>query len=110
VVSPLYLAQDGALADLVRKSALWPQKITYPAENVAAESCTSSMIPVANLAREGYTPAAMGMVLCNDDDLTGYTAMVQGFHAEGVVSVVQFRAFFLVMQYPFGCTIAVASF
>lgn len=44
------------------------------------------MIPVSHLAREGFTPAAMGMVLCNDANLEAYVQMVQGFHAEGVVS------------------------
>lgn len=45
------------------------------------------MIPVAHLAREGFTPVAMGMVLCNDDNLSAFVTMVQGLHAEGVVSV-----------------------
>lgn len=44
------------------------------------------MIPVSHLAREGFTPAAMGMVLCNDANIDAYVRMVQGFHAEGVVS------------------------
>ena len=44
------------------------------------------MIPVAHLAREGFTPITMGMVLCNDANIEAYVSMVQGFHAEGVVS------------------------
>ena len=46
------------------------------------------MIPVSHLARDGFTPIAMGMVLCNDPDVTSYVQMVQGFHAEGVVRFV----------------------
>lgn len=43
------------------------------------------MIPVSHLARDGFTPIAMGMVLCNDADVTPYVNMVQGLHVEGVV-------------------------
>ena len=43
------------------------------------------MMPVAHLARDGFTPVAMGMVLCNDANITEYVNMVQGLHAEGVV-------------------------
>jgi hypothetical protein len=42
------------------------------------------MIPVSHLARDGFTPAAMGMVLCNDANISQYVSMVQGLHAEGV--------------------------
>ncbi|KAK4690020.1 hypothetical protein P7C73_g81, partial [Tremellales sp. Uapishka_1] len=66
------------------KSQEWPESITYPAEGLPVESSTASMIPVANLAREGYMPIAMGMVLCDDPKISEYVAMVQGFHAEGV--------------------------
>lgn len=45
------------------------------------------MIPVSTLAREGLLPVTMGMVLCNDPDMTDFVAMVQGLHAEGVVSI-----------------------
>lgn len=44
------------------------------------------MIPVSTLAREGLLPVTMGMVLCNDDNLDPFVNMVQGLHAEGVVS------------------------
>lgn len=44
------------------------------------------MIPVAYLAREGFTPIAMGMVLCNDANIERYVSLVQSLHAEGVVS------------------------
>lgn len=48
------------------------------------------MIPVAHLAREGYVPSAMAMVLCNDPDVQGFCAMVQGLHQEGVVRLSYF--------------------
>lgn len=51
------------------------------------ESCTATMIPVSTLAREGLLPVTMGMVLCNDANITDFVNMVQGLHAEGVVSV-----------------------
>ena len=44
------------------------------------------MIPVAYLAREGFTPETMGMVLCNDSKINKYVSMVQSLHSEGVVS------------------------
>ncbi|ORX35785.1 hypothetical protein BD324DRAFT_657237 [Kockovaella imperatae] len=71
------------------QSHLWPTKISYPPEPAAegqttTSSCTSTMIPVSHLAREGFTPITMGMVLCNDANISEYVAMVQGFHAEGV--------------------------
>ena len=44
------------------------------------------MIPVSHLARNGMAPVAMGMVLCNDVNIDAYVNMVQGLHAEGVVS------------------------
>lgn len=44
------------------------------------------MIPVSTLAREGLLPVTMGMVLCNDDKMDAFVHMVQGLHAEGVVS------------------------
>jgi hypothetical protein len=50
------------------------------------ESSTATMIPVSTLAREGLLPVAMGMVLCNDENMAQYVSMVQGLHAEGVVS------------------------
>jgi len=46
------------------------------------------MTPVAHLAREGYVPSAMAMVLCNDPDIQGFCTMVQGLHQEGVVRLV----------------------
>lgn len=71
------------------QSHTWPTTITYPQEPQpvnpnAAGSCTSTMIPVSHLAREGFTPAAMGMVLCDDEKIQEYVSMVQGLHAEGV--------------------------
>lgn len=50
------------------------------------ESYTATMIPVSTLAREGLLPVTMGMVLCNDADINPFVNMVQGLHAEGVVS------------------------
>jgi len=50
------------------------------------ESATATMIPVSTLAREGLLPVTMGMVLCNDENIAQYVSMVQGLHAEGVVS------------------------
>jgi hypothetical protein len=72
-----------------RQSNLWPTKIVYPPEEQAHEeaTATATMIPVSHLAREGFTPAAMGMVLCNDANIEAYVQMVQGLHAEGVVSL-----------------------
>lgn len=43
------------------------------------------MIPVSRLVGEGFTPAAMGMVLCDDANLSQYVAMVHGMHTEGLV-------------------------
>jgi hypothetical protein len=74
-----------------RQSNLWSSTIAYPLEaflNDSQGSCTSSMIPVSHLARDGFTPIAMGMVLCNDADVKPYVQMVQGLHAEGVVRLV----------------------
>ncbi len=51
------------------------------------ESCTATMIPVSTLAREGLLPVTMGMVLCNDENINSFVNMVQGLHAEGVVSI-----------------------
>ncbi|RXK37086.1 hypothetical protein M231_05674 [Tremella mesenterica] len=63
----------------------WPQTIVYPPEQAGpVDNSTSSMIPVAHLAREGYTPAGQGMVLCKDQDVAPFVRMVQGLHAEGV--------------------------
>lgn len=79
-----------APVDEGRQSNLWTETISYPQETTPNESqgsCTSSMIPVSHLARDGFTPIAMGMVLCNDPDITAYVQMVQGLHAEGVVCV-----------------------
>ena len=47
------------------------------------------MIPVSHLASDGYNPIAMGMVLCDDPNISAYVQMVQGFHAEGVVSKIR---------------------
>jgi hypothetical protein len=68
------------------QSTTWPANISYPAEPLANENATATatMIPVSHLAREGFTPAAMGMVLCNDSNIEAYVQMVQGLHAEGV--------------------------
>lgn len=67
-----------------RQSQTWPTTIAYPPEPQPNQSCTATMMPVAHLAREGFTPAAMGMVLCNDANISDFVSMVQGFHAEGV--------------------------
>lgn len=66
---------------------MWPSSVVYPPDAQAneASSATATMIPVSQLAREGFTPAAMGMVLCNDANIEAYVNMVQGLHAEGVV-------------------------
>ena len=65
----------------------WAKTITYPPESSGPVECsTSSMIPVSHLAREGFTPAAQGMVLCKDEDVTPFVRFVQGLHSEGVVS------------------------
>ncbi|WRT66461.1 uncharacterized protein IL334_003420 [Kwoniella shivajii] len=68
------------------QSHLWPKTLTYPLNQVPVESCTSTMIPVSHLAREGLVPITMGMVLCNEppERLAPYVNMVQGLHAEGV--------------------------
>ncbi len=74
--------------ELGRQSNSWSETIAYPVDPPPKDyqgSCTSSMIPVSHLARDGFTPIAMGMVLCNDADVTPYVQMVQGLHAEGVV-------------------------
>lgn len=51
------------------------------------ETYTATMIPVSTLAREGLLPVTMGMVLCNDENINPFVNMVQGLHAEGVVSL-----------------------
>ncbi|WWC62057.1 uncharacterized protein I303_104646 [Kwoniella dejecticola CBS 10117] len=68
------------------QSHLWPKTLTYPLNQHPVESCTSTMIPVSHLAREGLVPITMGMVLCNEtpERLAPYVNMVQGLHAEGV--------------------------
>ncbi|RSH87262.1 hypothetical protein EHS25_003171 [Saitozyma podzolica] len=66
------------------QSQTWPSTIIYPSIPTPTESYTATMIPVSHLAREGFTPAAMGMVLCNDANISQYVSMVQGLHAEGV--------------------------
>ncbi|RSH83645.1 hypothetical protein EHS25_005549 [Saitozyma podzolica] len=66
------------------QSHTWPSTITYPPTPTPTESYTATMIPVSHLAREGFTPAAMGMVLCDDANISQYVSMVQGLHAEGV--------------------------
>ncbi|WVR07110.1 hypothetical protein IAU60_004150 [Kwoniella sp. DSM 27419] len=68
------------------QSHLWSQTLTYPLNSTPVESCTSTMIPVSHLAREGLIPLTMGMVLCNEppERLAPYVNMVQGLHAEGV--------------------------
>lgn len=69
-----------------RQSHLWGESLAYPPGPSVAESCTATMIPVSTLAREGLLPVTMGMVLCNDENIGDYVSMVQGLHAEGVVS------------------------
>lgn len=73
---------------LDRQAPTWGSEISYPppAMPQAGSNCTSTMTPVSHLAREGYVPAAMAMVLCNDPDVTAFCSMVQGLHQEGVVS------------------------
>ncbi|WVF71262.1 hypothetical protein IAT40_006065 [Kwoniella sp. CBS 6097] len=69
------------------QSQLWPQTLTYPLSHLPTESsCTSTMIPVSHLAREGLIPITMGMVLCNEppERIAPYVNLVQGLHAEGV--------------------------
>ncbi|GMK55259.1 hypothetical protein CspeluHIS016_0203150 [Cutaneotrichosporon spelunceum] len=66
------------------KSHTWPETLSYPPGPAMTESCTATMIPVSTLAREGMLPVAMGMVLCNDENITPFVNMVQGLHAEGV--------------------------
>lgn len=72
-----------------RQASSWGDKITYPPPSIpqTGTNFTSHMTPVAHLAREGYVPSAMAMVLCNDPDIQGFCNMVQGLHQEGVVSV-----------------------
>ena len=72
-----------------RQSHLWSSTLAHPVTPSAdsdTSSFTSKMIPVAYLAREGFTPVTMGMVLCNDAKIQEYVAMVQSLHSEGVVS------------------------
>jgi hypothetical protein len=72
-----------------RQSHTWAPTLAHPFEHSPdndSSSFTSKMIPVAYLAREGFTPVTMGMVLCNDSKIQEYVAMVQSLHAEGVVS------------------------
>ncbi|BEI85478.1 hypothetical protein CcaverHIS002_0508790 [Cutaneotrichosporon cavernicola] len=66
------------------KSHTWPEALSYPPGPAMTESCTATMIPVSTLAREGMLPVTMGMVLCNDENITPFVNMVQGLHAEGV--------------------------
>ncbi|WVQ99608.1 hypothetical protein IAU59_006744 [Kwoniella sp. CBS 9459] len=69
------------------QSQLWPQTLTYPLGQLPNDSsCTSTMIPVSHLAREGLIPITMGMVLCNEppERIAPYVNLVQGLHAEGV--------------------------
>jgi hypothetical protein len=70
-----------------RQASSWGDKITYPPPSIpqTGTNFTSHMTPVAHLAREGYVPSAMAMVLCNDPDIQGFCNMVQGLHQEGVV-------------------------
>jgi hypothetical protein len=72
---------------MVRQASSWGDKITYPPPSMTqvGTNFTSHMTPVAHLAREGYVPSAMAMVLCNDPDIQGFCTMVQGLHQEGVV-------------------------
>jgi hypothetical protein len=87
VVSPSGAKQDGGL--MGRQSHQWAPKLTHPPEvgpDTHTSPFTSKMIPVAYLAREGFTPVTMGMVLCNDDKIQAFVAMVQSMHSEGVVS------------------------
>jgi len=74
-----------------RQTSSWGDKITYPPPSIpqTGSNFTSHMTPVAHLAREGYVPSAMAMVLCNDPDIQGFCTMVQGLHQEGVVSLFQ---------------------
>jgi hypothetical protein len=68
-----------------RQSHTWPSTVTYPPFPTSIESYTATMTPVSHFVREGFEPVAMGMVLCNDSNISQYVAMVQGLHAEGVV-------------------------
>lgn len=77
---------DDRVLTRYRKSHTWPEALTYPPGPAMTESCTATMIPVSTLAREGLLPVTMGMVLCNDENIAPFVNMVQGLHAEGVVS------------------------
>lgn len=68
-----------------RQSHTWPSTVTYPPFPTSIEGYTATMMPVSHIMREGFTPVAMGMVLCSDSNISQYVAMVQGLHAEGVV-------------------------
>ena len=74
-----------------RQSHQWAPTLTHPPEvgpDTLTSSFTSKMIPVAYLAREGFTPVTMGMVLCNAEMIQALVSMVQSMHSEGVVSKV----------------------
>ena len=80
---------DMSVSLTCRQSHQWAPKLTHPPEvgpDTHTSSFTSKMIPVAYLAREGFTPVTMGMVLCNDDKIQAFVSMVQSMHSEGVVS------------------------
>ncbi|KAL7421888.1 hypothetical protein Q5752_003660 [Cryptotrichosporon argae] len=66
------------------QSHTWPEKLVYPLDHRPNESCTATMLPVSTLAREGLLPVSMGMVLCNDANISAFVQLVQGLHAEGV--------------------------
>ncbi|RSH83657.1 hypothetical protein EHS25_005561 [Saitozyma podzolica] len=71
------------------QSHTWPTVIAYPIIPPAAtESFTSTMIPVSQLQREGFTPGAMGMVLCNDSNISQYVSMAFYLPTAGKLSVV----------------------
>lgn len=80
----LIVGEEGS--DHLWQSHTWKDELTYPPEPVPTESMTATMIPVSTLAREGLLPVTMGMVLCNDENISAFVEMVQGLHAEGVVS------------------------
>ena len=92
VASHLYhssFGNDGHADPTSRQSSTWDNQVSYPPPAMPHQpgsSFTSTMTPVSHLAREGYVPAAMAMVLCNDPDVTAFCSMVQGLHQEGVVS------------------------
>lgn len=78
----LIVGEEGS--DHLWQSHTWTESLVYPPQPTLTESCTATMIPVSTLAREGLLPVTMGMVLCNDENISAFVQMVQGLHAEGV--------------------------